>query len=46
MLYAAAQVSGCVAMKMGHIRNDLIIRTLFWLAVAALWAYLNKPPPA
>lgn len=30
-------------MLSGRARSDLFIRTLFWLAFAALWAYLNKP---
>jgi protein-S-isoprenylcysteine O-methyltransferase Ste14 len=28
---------------MGQTRNDFIVRTLIWLAVIALWAFLNKP---
>ena len=26
-----------------HPRNDLLVRTFIWLAVVAVWAYLNKP---
>ena len=28
---------------MDQTRNDLLIRTLIWLTVVAVWAYLNKP---
>ena len=28
---------------MDHTRNDLLVRTLIWLTVVAVWAYLNKP---